>query len=229
MNKSRSVVSFKIEHPKGPASSFSSKKPRAGLLVSLNDLDELVLPVAKDTARHLQQQKDQLQGMSECEFMEALACIDRDAAWLRLLALVKRHDYSVYDMRLKLQALGFQSDTVNVAIERALDHKFLDDTRYANAYVRSKVSSGWGRSRIEKSLAHKGIESEILSNETLELMSDEAELERAVRILTRKSIPTQNAEQKFIRFLVGRGYCYSISCQAARLRIEAEDINNDIY
>ena len=214
------IVSLQIENNSSPASSFSTKKPLAGLLLHLDTGEIAEVQIAKDTARVIQNHQESFLDLDETSARELLIQYDQEACWIKLLGLLKRRDYACSDIKKKLLGAGFQEVSVKESIQRALNHKFLNDQRFADAYVRSKISSGWGRSKIERELKLKGIDIDLVSEETSELLSEEEEYLRALEILKRKQLPKTNIEQKFIRFLVGRGFAYAISVRATKCYLD---------
>ncbi len=92
----------------------------------------------------------------------------RDRA-LRLLALRDRSCREVSD---RLRSAGYDATVVSDTITwlRGLD--YLDDARFAAAYVSAKLKSGWGRRRIAAELALKGIERRLID----EALGDEKQM-----------------------------------------------------
>jgi regulatory protein len=94
-----------------------------------------------------------------------------------------------------------------------VEEKYIDDKRYAEAFVRDKYRfNKWGRIKIAQGLRMKGIDSETISNamETI----NETEYLSILRDLIktkRKSIRGKNDYEingKLARFATGRGFEY---------------------
>lgn len=89
--------------------------------------------------------------------------------------------------------------------------RFIDDGRYAAAYVREKMKfSGWGARKIAAALRTKYIAPNLIAA-ALEQMEPESDLERLEEMLRRKAAKTtaRNAydlKGKLVRFGVGRGF-----------------------
>ncbi len=215
MKSSRTVVALQIIHTTSPVSSFCAQKSRAGLSITWSDQDTDERSVAKDTARLMSNHKSQALGLSEGEFDELLGRLDYEACWLKLLNLLKRRDYATFEVGLKLKAYGFQDVSIERASDEALKRKFLNDERFARAFVISKMHGGWGKIRIERSLKEKGINI-AQYQELLDMLNDESEYQRACEIARRRAIPRTNPEQKLIRYLVGRGFSYPVASSAVR-------------
>ena len=91
---------------------------------------------------------------------------------------------------------------------------YVDDERYARAYVRDKSAlSGWGRFKIARALSAKGIDSETVSAAMKELDDGKAK-GKMRKVLALKAASLAKSEdgmtlrQKLLRFALGRGYSY---------------------
>jgi regulatory protein len=97
---------------------------------------------------------------------------------------------------------------IDQVIEYCYQHDWLDDTRFALSYLRSRSRKGYGVQRIRSELMQKGVEKEIVSTalETCEL--DWCKL--AKEVAERKfgdSLPTEWHEKaKVQRYLLYRGF-----------------------
>ena len=77
-----------------------------------------------------------------------------------------------------------------------IDNRFVDDERYAHAFVRGKINqSGWGLNKIRFHLVRKGIANEIIE-EALQGTDKEAYRQRLIDILKTKA-KTVKAENDF--------------------------------
>lgn len=98
--------------------------------------------------------------------------------------------------------------------------KFLDDARYARAFVRDKSSlAGWGSRKIRFALLAKGIDEETIAQAFHEIDADQAQnrlyklMEVKYRSLKKEPTPRGNAScdklrEKMLRFGLSRGYSY---------------------
>ena len=91
----------------------------------------------------------------------------RDRA-LRLLAL---RDRSCREMSERLRSAGYEATVVSDTIAWLRDLDYLNDSRFAAAYLSAKAKSGWGRRRIAAELALKGVERRLID----EALEDEEE------------------------------------------------------
>ena len=77
------------------------------------------------------------------------------------LRLLEYQDRSIKEMRDRLLKKEYPREEVEQVILSLSDCGLLDDRRYAEMFVRSKLSSGKGRVYISNKLREKGISSEI--------------------------------------------------------------------
>ena len=93
----------------------------------------------------------------------------------------------VKDVRDKLKAFEISEEEKAKIIDYLLDNRFVNDERYAKAFVRGKVNqSGWGVNKIRFHLIQKGIVKDIIE-EALGQTDEEAYRQRLIEILETKS------------------------------------------
>ena len=93
----------------------------------------------------------------------------------------------VKDVRDKLKAFEISEEEKAKIIDYLLDNRFVNDERYAKAFVRGKVNqSGWGVNKIRFHLIQKGIDKNII-DEALGQTDEEAYRQRLIEILETKS------------------------------------------
>lgn len=142
--------------------------------------------------------------------------VSLQAARTRVARLLTRRDYSCKEVRDKLVDDGYATDIVREVVASAVSSGLLDDVRFADVFVRSKVYAGWGMRRIERELASRGVDPESLSGWPYEFLDPDDELERAREAAARKQVREPNAFAKMVRFLVGRGFSYDVAKTAAK-------------
>ena len=93
----------------------------------------------------------------------------------------------VKDVRDKLKAFEISEEEKAKILDYLLDNRFVNDERYAKAFVRGKVNqSGWGVNKIRFHLIQKGIDKNII-DEALGQTDEEAYRQRLIEILETKS------------------------------------------
>lgn len=123
-----------------------------------------------------------------------------------------RREYCSSDIyRKALKALDGDEEAATLVLESLKADKFVDDLRYASAYIREKTSiSGWGMTKISYMLAAKGIDRAVISEASKD--ADPAASSRKLEAVLRnkyKSLSDDPAARlKLLRFALGRGYSY---------------------
>ena len=80
--------------------------------------------------------------------------------WNKSLDILSRREHSVTELKEKLKRFNPDSSDLKDVIERLIASNFLDDARFASAFIRSKAESGYGPNYISQYLAKKGISSD---------------------------------------------------------------------
>ena len=134
-----------------------------------------------------------------------------EQALAALMRLAARSEKSSGDALRLMQNWGVEPTARQGVLQKLIDNKFIDDRRYAEAFVRDKMRfSGWGAFKLRAALRNKGIATEIV-NETLSMldsddMSDRLRdrLERKMR--TVKYSSRYELKNKLMRYGASLGY-----------------------
>ena len=93
----------------------------------------------------------------------------------------------VKEVRDKLKTFDIAEEDKTKILDYLLDNRFVNDERYAKAFVRGKVNqSGWGINKIRFHLIQKGIDKDII-DEALGQTDEEAYRQRLIEILKTKA------------------------------------------
>ena len=93
----------------------------------------------------------------------------------------------VKDVRDKLKTFDIPEEDKTKILDYLLDNRFVNDERYAKAFVRGKVNqSGWGINKIRFHLIQKGIDKDII-DEALGQTNEEVYRQRLIEILKTKA------------------------------------------
>ena len=96
----------------------------------------------------------------------------------------------------KLKTFDIAEEEKTEILDYLLDNHFVNDERYAKAFVRGKVNqSGWGVNKIRFHLIQKGIDKDII-DEALGQTDEEAYRQRLIDILKTKA-KTVKADSDF--------------------------------
>ena len=114
---------------------------------------------------------------------------------------------------------GFSEEDAAAAVARAVACGLVDDRRYADVLVRSRLAQGKGRRGIAAELAELGIDAEgvaALAEGGQGDGDDAGELARALAVLDRRPPRAKNLRDAAYRRLVQKGYGSSVASSAAR-------------
>jgi regulatory protein len=93
----------------------------------------------------------------------------------------------VKEVRDKLKTFDIAEEDKTKILDYLLDNRFVNDERYAKAFVRGKVNqSGWGINKIRFHLIQKGIDKDII-DEALVQTDEEVYRQRLIEILKTKA------------------------------------------
>ena len=152
-------------------------------------------------------------------------------AYLQLAALCAQAEHCQQEMRDKMRRWGLDETVQNRIIDRLIKERYVDDERYARAFVKDKIRyNKWGRRKVQQALWMKRIDADIQQRVLDEI--DEKEYLDVLRPLLkqkRKSIKAESdyeLNQKLLRFALGRGFGFDIIRQC--LDVGEEDYSEDM-
>ena len=129
--------------------------------------------------------------------------------WNKSLDILSRREHSVSELRNKLIRFNPDPNDLKDVIERLITSNFLDDKRFASAFIRSKAESGYGPNYISQYLAKKGIPSDKYDIYSLEIDWEDKCLTQFNKKRRNKEINFKEKE-KILMFLAYRGFSYEI-------------------
>ena len=209
-----SGFSWTVTLPERSCAPMGSRKPLA--TVALDGGESLGVPVP--VARRLDSPRES-EPASRAELLYRIRELSDECAWAKLVDLVSRRDYSRKEASDRLSREGYSASCVEQTVQRACESRIINDARFAEYFVRAKVSAGWGPLRIKRELSHRGISVEDVPGWPDEFFDDGGPAERAREVLSSKTIPEKNAYAKLVRFLVSRGYPLSVAKDAVSDRL----------
>jgi regulatory protein len=154
-------------------------------------------------------------------------------AYLQLAALCAQAEHCQQEMRDKMRRWELDETVQNRIVARLVKERYVDDERYARAFVKDKIRyNKWGRRKVQQALWQKRIDADIQQRVLDEI--DEKEYLDVLRPLLkqkRKSIKAESdyeLNQKLVRFALGRGFGFDIIRQCLDVDdIDIEDIDDD--
>ena len=152
-------------------------------------------------------------------------------AYLLLAALCAQAEHCQQEMRDKMRRWGLDETVQNRIIDRLIKERYVDDERYARAFVKDKIRyNKWGRRKVQQALWMKRIDADIQQQVLDEI--DEKEYLDVLRPLLRQKRKTIKAEndyelnRKLLRFALSRGFGFDIIRQC--LDVGEEDYSEDM-
>lgn len=147
---------------------------------------------------------------------ESLRCIMDELlvkrAKLRCMNLLKSRDYTKHQLTEKLRQGFYPEMVIEKAIDYAMSYGYIDDMRYAVAYIRYAGASK-SKKQIENDLMKKGVSKQDISNAYLQCGEEDvlvAEEELIEKFLLKKHFNNNSAtfeeRQKMIAFLYRKGF-----------------------
>ena len=153
--------------------------------------------------------------------------ITEQEAFLQLAALCAQAEHCEQEMRDKLKRWELDTPAADRIIARLQKERYIDDARYARAFVKDKIRyNKWGRRKVEQALWQKRIADDIRQQVLDEI--DENEYLDVLRPLLKQKHRTTKAEndyalnQKLVRFALGRGFTFDLIRQCL-------DVNEDDF
>lgn len=207
---------------------IGAAKPAGIVRISCADVRETgaqertrrIVEVPSDVAKRLASiRKDQPED-SETRYddlMDLVTRTQRQVAKERILRLVNRRDYSRRELEERLERDGYDNDATESVLDGLAECGIVSDGRFAEVFVRSKVSAGWGTERIVRELGRHGIDVNDLAGWPYDYIDPDAEFGRAISAARKKCSGSRTLTyHQVARFLVGRGFSCDVACAAAR-------------
>lgn len=112
------------------------------------------------------------------------------------------------DVRWKLTSFHLSDSQKDEIVKSLKENRFLDEGRYVELFVRSKVKSAWGRQKIVAALRAKGIPSELVEQACAEIQTDDYQekLREAIEKWRRSHPDEPGNSPKLVRHLLSKGY-----------------------
>lgn len=151
-------------------------------------------------------------------------------AYLQLAALCAQAEHCQQEMRDKMKRWEMAPEVQERVIARLIKERYIDDERYARAFVKDKIRyNKWGRRKVQQGLWMKRIDDDI-QQRVLDEIDNEEYLNVLIPLLKQKRKTIHAASdyelnQKLVRFALGRGFTYDIIRQCLDVDMCPESIN----
>ena len=152
-------------------------------------------------------------------------------AYLQLAALCAQAEHCQQEMRDKMKRWEIDEIVQNRIVARLVKERYIDDERYARAFVKDKIRyNKWGRRKVQQALWQKRIDNDI-QQRVLDEIDGKEYLDVLRPLLKQKRKSTQadsdyGLNQKLVRFALGRGFTFDIIRQCLDVD-EDMDIANE--
>ncbi|HXG59274.1 MAG TPA: regulatory protein RecX [Thermoanaerobaculia bacterium] len=142
---------------------------------------------------------------------------DEERCYASALRILSYRFNSEGEMRRKLAAKRFGREIVDRTIERLRGERWLDDARFAAAWVRKRSGEGVGRLRIRRELSAAGVDDETIGVVLGESGDAAAERERLAALCARRIgiiarrhgsgyLRSDAGRKKLLSYLLNQGY-----------------------
>lgn len=151
-------------------------------------------------------------------------------AYLQLAALCAQAEHCQQEMRDKMKRWEIDETVQNRIIARLVKERYIDDERYARAFVKDKIRyNKWGRRKVQQALWQKRIDDDIQRHVLDEIEEKEyLDVLRPLLKQKRKTIKAQSdyeLNQKLMRFALSRGFTFDIIRQCIDVEEEPEFVD----
>ena len=149
-------------------------------------------------------------------------------AYLTLATLCAQAEHCQWEMTEKMRRWELSDEAQARVMERLVRERYVDDERYARAFVKDKVRyNKWGRRKVEQALWQKHIDEDIRQR-VLDEVDDEEYLTVLRPLLKQKRKTTKASSdyelnQKLLRFALSRGFTFDLIRQCLDVEEEFEE------
>ena len=154
---------------------------------------------------------------------------DEKVVFQKLSAICARAEHCQHDMLEKMRQWGVDQEVQARVMERLLKERYVDDERFARAFVHDKVKyNQWGRRKVEQALWLKHIDEhvartaldEIEENDYLSVLRPMLKQKRK-SLLSGKALSDYELNVKLMKWAMGRGFTMDVIKQC--INIDADD------
>lgn len=152
-------------------------------------------------------------------------------AYLQLAAVCAQAEHCEHEMREKMRRWEISPEAQNRVIARLQKERYIDEERYARAFVNDKIRyNKWGRRKVQQALWQKHI-----SDDVQQIVLDEIDEKDYISVLrpllqqkrkTTKAASDYELNQKLMRFALSRGFTFDIIRQCLDVSDEIEDTDD---
>jgi regulatory protein len=154
---------------------------------------------------------DELEGL--------LATCEPACARERALRILGHRERSARELARRLHDDGYPAAVVAEVVERFTELELVDDARFAELWIRTRTTAGFGPQRIRRELREKGIPDDIVAA-YLEQSQDSDLVANARSMLSSAPLDTKAERERALRKLVRKGFDFSTALKAIGGEVE---------
>ncbi len=148
---------------------------------------------------------------------------DPEFAFRKIERLLSVRDRSIAEIRNRLQRDRFTEYAISGALDRAIRCGYLDDNRFADGFIRSRLRASKGINGIVRDLKNHHIDAYAIPGFPDSFLEEQgSQLDNAVRLLQRKPPRAKNKQQAAYAKLIRNGFSSSIASSAVKRWIADE-------
>jgi regulatory protein len=152
--------------------------------------------------------------------LKLIVSADPERCYIAGLRILNYRFNSEAELRAKLDRKEFPHDAIDAAVERLRREKWLDDSRFAAAFVRTRLRKGIGRLRIKRELQAAGVDSTTIA-QALDIPDHDdraaamTSARKRLAVLLRRD-DDDAIRQKLVAYLFRQGYDSSMAIDVVR-------------
>jgi regulatory protein len=124
------------------------------------------------------------------------------------------------ELRRKLAAKKYDGQDIDAAVARLRGEKWLDDARFADAFVRTRLRKRIGRLRIRRELIAAGVDDDVAAAALRRNADEEGEREAALAVARKRAarldLDLPEDRNKLKAYLLKQGYDLSLIHEVVR-------------
>ena len=152
---------------------------------------------------------------------------DHERCYLAAMRILAYRFNSIAELRRKLASKRFESEVIDATLKRLAEEKWLDDERFAGAFVRTRSNKHVGSLRILRELKAAGVDTDAARAAVRENLDPDREHEqlkalclKRMRMLVRRHgaewLDTDEGRNKLTVWLLNQGYDAALVQSAIR-------------
>jgi len=154
--------------------------------------------------------------------------ITEEAALVQLASMCSQAEHCSYEMLEKMRRWQLSEEAQARIMERLTRERYIDDERYARAFVADKIKyNKWGRRKVEQALWQKHIDEDV-RRRVLDAVPETDYLAVLRPLLQQKRRTTKASsdyelQQKLVRFALSRGFDFSQVRQCMEVDVDEDE------